>query len=43
MVYAGSQARGRIRVLAANLHHSRIRAVSGAYPTAQGNAGSLTH
>uniref|UniRef100_A0A8W4FL86 Uncharacterized protein n=1 Tax=Sus scrofa TaxID=9823 RepID=A0A8W4FL86_PIG len=43
--YGGSQARGRIGVVAAGLHHShsRLRAASATYTTAYGNAGSLTH
>ena len=43
----GSQARGRIRAIAAGLRQSPqqhgIPAASAAYPTAHGNAGSLTH
>ena len=43
--YGGSQARGLIRVIAADLHHShsQIQATSATYTTAHGNAGSLTH
>ena len=45
--YVGSQARGLIGATAAGLHRShsnaQFRAVSVAYITAHGNAGSLTH
>ena len=47
MAHGGSQARGRIRVTPAGLHHShsntRIRAVSVTYTIAHRNAGFLTH
>ena len=43
--YGGSQARGRIRAIAAGLHHSHSnsRAASATYITAHGNTGYLTH
>ena len=48
MAYGGSQARGLIRAIAANLCHSHSNAgyepaVSWIYIIAHGNAGSLTH
>ena len=45
MAYRSSQAKGRIRAVAASLHHSqhlRIRAASATYTTGHGNAGSST-
>ena len=45
--YGNSQARGRIRAVAASLYHSSqqlgIRATSATYTTAHSNAGSLIH
>ena len=45
--YGGSQAKGRIRAVAAGLRQSHsnagIRAVSPTHTTAHGNAGSPTH
>ena len=47
MAYGGSKARGRIGATAAGLRPQpqqlQIRATSVTYPTAHGNAGSLTH
>ena len=41
--FGSSQARGRIRAVAAGLHHSRIQAASMTYTTDHGNARSWTH
>ena len=43
VAYGGFQAKGRIRAVAAGLHHSHIRAMSVTHTTAHGNDGSLTH